>query len=683
MDIHPNAVSPARWYRALIVLAASLCSWPLAAQVTLNLKDADIATLIATVSEVTGKNFIVDPRVKGKVTVVSSSPMDADGVYETFLAVLQVQGFATIPAGDTIKIVPETNVRQDGGNFGSSASRLPRDEVVTQVFAIQNVSAVQLVPILRPLVPQWGHLAAYPPSNMLIIADRAANVVRIEKLISQIDQSSDREIEMLQLQYASASEVVRTVTSLTQSDKQGDGSATLATVIADERSNSVLIGGDKSDRQKLLDIILRLDIPVGEDGATQVIYLNYADAENLAPILEGYAQQVSSADQPGAAPAAAPTASGGGSEVRVLADKDTNALIVTAPPKIMRQVRDVVAQLDIRRSQVLVEGLIAEISDSKSSQLGIDWALFNGDAILGASILDPNTLSALSSVASGDSEDLEAAALGAVGQGINLVGGADGGDNGTTFAILLKALRGDGDSNVLSTPTLTTMDNEEAEFTVGQEVPFLTGSFSNTGGTNNGSVNPFQTINREDVGLTLGITPQINEGNNIKLKIKLEISSLASGSTGAVDLVTNKRTLTNTVSVENGQVLVLSGLLDDSLNETQRRVPFVSRIPVVGELFKYRSIDRTKRNLMVFIRPSILRSRADGDYYTRRKYDSVRQEQLDATGRVPLIGGPRPALPGYDQLSKETLPVEVAPSSGAPSAAEAEPGDPLTPPGRP
>jgi general secretion pathway protein D len=278
-------------------LALALIGWSALAraEVTLNLKDADIATLIQTVSEVTGKNFIVDPRVKGKVTVVSSSPMDEDGLYETFLAVLQVQGFAAIPAGDTIKIVPETNARQDGGTFSSGGSGLPIDEVVTHVYPIQNVSAAQLVPILRPLVPQWGHLAAYAPSNMLIISDRAANVVRLERLIRQIDLSGDRGIELVKLQHASATEVVRVLTSLAQGDKQAQADATQrpVAVIADERSNSVLIGGDRTERQKLLDIIAQLDVPVGEDGATQVVYLKYASAENLAPILEGYAQQVS------------------------------------------------------------------------------------------------------------------------------------------------------------------------------------------------------------------------------------------------------------------------------------------------------------------------------------------------------------------------------------------------------
>jgi len=424
-------------------LGAALPAW---AQVTLNLKDADISTLIATVSEVTGKNFIVDPRVKGKVTVVSSSPMDASGVYETFLAVLQVQGFAAIPAGDSIKIVPETNARQDGGGFNSGGAGLAIDEVVTHVYNIENVSAAQLVPILRPLVPQWGHLAAYAPSNMLIISDRAANVVRLEKLIRQIDQSSDREIEIVKLKNAGAAEVVRTLTALTAGDKSQDPSVKPAIVLADERSNSVLVGGDKTDRQKMLDIIRQLDIEVGEGGATQVVYLNYGSAENLAPILEGYAQQVSQDGKTGAAPAAAPAGGSSATGARVLADKETNALIITAPPKTMRLIRDVVAQLDVRRSQVIVDGIIAEVSADKTSQLGIDWAVYNGNRIAAAGILNSATLTAIAG-ATQASSTAEAAA-GLVSQGLNIGGGAIS-SGGTTFALLLKALKGDGNTNVL------------------------------------------------------------------------------------------------------------------------------------------------------------------------------------------------------------------------------------------
>ena len=629
-----------RFLSWLGLTAGALMLAPASANVTLNLKEADISTLIATVSEVTGRNFIVDPRVRGKVTVISSQPMTEEGVYETFLATLQVQGFAVLKTGEAYKIVPETNARQDGGTLAARSGVAP-DEIVTHVYSLQNVSAAQLVPILRPLVPQWGHLAAYAPSNMLIIADRAGNVSRLDAIIRRMDQAGDREIKTVRLEYAAASEVVRILTGLNQGGQQ-EGASLPATLIADERSNSILIGGDKSERQKFLDIIRTLDIELKGDGATQVIYLRHASAENLAPILEGYAEQVSEAE--------AATATGGGEgggarraganpAVRVLADPDTNAMIVTAPPKIMRQVRDVIAQLDIQRAQVLVEAIIAEVSSDQSSQLGVDWAVFNNDRVAAAGILDSSTLQGLQAAAASGNVD-PTAALGLLGQGLNVAIGRAG--SATTFGLLVKALQGDGDTNILSTPTLVTLDNQEASFSAGQEVPFLTGSFSNTGvGAGvGGAVNPFQTIERRDVGLTLGVTPQINEGDAIKLVLDLEVSSLASGSAGGANLITNKRTLTNTVAVENGQILVIGGLIDDSVTDTQRRVPILGSIPLLGNLFKFRSVEKVKRNLMVFIRPSILRNQAQGDYYTRLKYDNMREAQLESSATsIPLVGG--------------------------------------------
>ena len=659
------------------VLAAALFAGSAHADVTLNLKDAEINTLISTVSEVTGKNFIVDPRVKGKVTVISAAPMDKEAVYETFLAVLQVQGFAAVPAGSAIKIMPEVNARTDAGVLNRSGSGMPLDDVVTHVYALQNISAAQLVPILRPLIPQWGHLAAYPGNNMLLISDRAGNVARLAEIIAKLDNGGDRDIESVPLENAAAAEVVRILTTMIQQNKQADPTAVGATVIADERANAVLVGGDKAERARMISIIKRLDGPLKDsDGATQVVYLRFASAENLAPILEGYAQQSSTggaASGGTAAPAAASSSGGGGFEkTRVLADKDNNALVITAPPKTMRQIRNVIAQLDIQRKQVLVQAIIAEVSVSRQSQLGLDFAVFNPKYGAAANVLDGNLISALGAAASASVSSVSpVTAAGAVlRQGLNLGGGVikNNGESGTSFGVLLRALRSDGDTNVLSTPTLTSLDNEESEVSVGQEVPFLSGSFSNTGSSGglNGSVNPFQTIERKDVGLKLGVTPQINEGNTVKLKIKLESSNVASGGAGTANLVTNKRTITNTVNVESGQVLVIGGLTDDNLTDGLSAVPGLSSIPVVGNLFKSRNIQKSKRNLMVFIHPTILRNQDDGDFYTLRKYDSVRNVQLkDAEkGKAPLVGGPRPLLPeleAYIRENSQPRPVSAAP----------------------
>ncbi|WP_428385624.1 type II secretion system secretin GspD [Nevskia ramosa] len=646
------------------------------AEVTLNLKDAEISTLIATVSEVTGKNFIIDPRVRGKVTVVSASPMDAAGVYQTFLAVLQVQGFAAIPAGDAIKIVPETNARTDGGGLISNGRGVPFDEIVTHVYTVQNVSASQLVAILRPLISQSGHFAAYAGNNSLIISDRASNVMRIERLIAQIDQSGDREIEVVKLENAAATDVVRILTTLSQANKQADPTAQSGVVIADERSNSVLIGGEKGERSRMAEIVRRLDQPGPSGGDTQVFYLNYASAENLAPILEGYAQAASASSRPGAsaaaggaAPAAASSSGGGADGTRVIADKDTNSLVVTAAPKAMLAIRNVISQLDIRRRQVLVEAIIAEVSATKASELGLDYAAYSPSTGAITGILNQSTQGALSSlataasgaastgaaVATGGASTLVTAAASLIGSGATAgIGGFTSG--GSFFAVLLRALASDGDTNILATPQLTTLDNEEAKLSVGQEVPFLTGSFSNTGsgGANNGSVNPFQTIERKEVGLKLGITPTVNENNGIKLKIDLESSGIASGGAGTASLITNKRTVTNSVSVEGDQILFIGGLIDNQLTDSQSRIPLLSSIPVIGALFKSRSVRKAKTNLMIFIHPVILDDRKDADYYTRKRYDGVRNAEIRAAqGAVPLIGGARPVLAPFENYAAD------------------------------
>lgn len=684
------------------------------AQVMLNLKEADIATLIATVSEVTGRNFVVDPHVKGKVTVVSSSPMDADAVYATFLSVLAVNGYAAVPSGAAIKIVPDANARSEGGG-ATGRSGLAGDEMVTRVFDIHNGSATQLVAILRPLVAQSGQLAAYASSNSLIVSDRAANVDRLQRLIEQMDRSGDRDTELVALENATADDVVKVLTGLMQQARQADPGATQPTVIADTRSNSVLIGGDRADREKLLGLIRRLDQPSRDGGDTQVVYLKYADAESLAPILTGNAQPAakstssggssmfgsssgsssaasafgsssksssSSTGTSGSASASNATVyngSGSNADLRVIADKDTNSLVITAPPKTLQQIRKVIAQLDIRRAQVLVEAVIAEVSASRSSDLGVDWLAYNPNAIAAAGILNSSTSSALSSAATAlsstssstiSTSTLAAAAASAIGTGGTALVGIST-SNGSIYGALIKALVSDADTNILSMPSLVTLDNQEAKIEVGQSVPELTGSYSNTGTSSNGSVNPFQTVDREDIGLKLGITPTIGEGNTIRMKLEFENSTIASGTAGTSDLITNKRTVSNTVSIEGGQILVIGGLIDDQLNDSVTRIPGLSSLPWIGGLFKSRSVSRTKRNLMIFLHPVILRERGESDYFTRRKYEDTRQAQIGAAnGPAPTVGGRPPVLYHYDEyLEHSNLPRATTPDA-APAAAQ-------------
>jgi general secretion pathway protein D len=666
--------------RALALLAAGLL---LAVQamaqnkdITLNFKDADIRQIIEAVAEATGKNFIVDSRVKGPVTLISKAPLDADAVYEVFLNVLQVNGFIAVPAGNVIKILPDTNARQIPGKDLPGALNQSSDEIVTQVIEVKNVGAAQLVPILRPLVPQYGHLAAHPASNTLIISDRESNVYRMLRIIARIDQASDEDIEVIQLEHASAGDLVRVLTALTQSAQRGGEAAPQpSTLVADERTNSVLLGGEKSERLRYRTLIAHLDTPLETGGDTQVVYLRYADAEDLATKLK---EQITGIQAPapgqggaqGAAPAAGPPGQAG--NATIWADPPTNSLVITAPPKIMRNLRGVIDRLDIRRAQVKLEAFIAELSLDNSMQLGVTFAIDGTDNAASAGLTnftaDGLGILDLAAIASGGTVTPEM--LNIIPDGLTAAVGKIR-DDSTSFAILVNALRGDGSTNILSIPTVVTMDNEEAQLTVGQQVPFLTGSFTNTGtssSTATGQVNPFQTIERQDVGLTLKVTPQINEGSAVVLEINLEISSLAQGSAGAVDLITNRRTISQKVVVEDGGVVVLGGLLDDELQEAEQRVPGLGAIPGIGNLFKARTTKKTKRNLMVFIQPRILRDGLQAAYETNAKYQYIRNLQLqgnEGKAEVQLMHDElRPVIPPLEQTQHPDLLNPPAPVLG-------------------
>jgi general secretion pathway protein D len=620
--------------------------------ITPNYKDADIRQVIEAVGAITGKNFVLDPRVKAQVTMLSSAPMTPDAFYEAFLSILSVYGFVAVPSGNVIKILPDQNVRQVPGAEGASDGGRLADDIVTRVITVDNVAAAQLVPILRPLIPQYGHLAAHPPSNMLIISDRAANVDRMVRIIKRIDQESSADFEVIRLENASAAEVVRVVTALNQGAKTEGAAAPTATVVADERTNSVLVSGDKNERLRLRTLVAHLDTPLQEGGDTRVRYLRYADAKDLATKLQGQYQKGAAAATTAAGGQAAvpPTEKG---EINIWADESTNALIMTAPPKVMKAMMAVIDKIDIRRMQVLVESLIVEVTADKASELGVNWAVGDADLenAVGVTRFDlPNSGGAgIVGLAGAIQADDPALALAALGKGLNLGVGRLS-DSGVSFAALINALASDANTNIVGTPVLVTMDNEEAEIKVGQEVPFVTGSFTNTGATGGGGttgINPFQTIQREQVGLTLKLTPQINEGDAVLLKIEQELSALAANVRGAADLVTTNRTITTSVIVEDGGTLVLGGLIQDDLNETQQRVPLLGSLPLLGQLFRVDSTTKRKTNLMVFIKPTILRDDAQAAFETNAKYNYVRNQQLEQDPeKVRLMPGQKkPLLP--------------------------------------
>jgi general secretion pathway protein D len=636
------------------------------ATITPAFRDADLTQIIEAVNTITGKTFIVDPRVRAQVTILSSTPMSPDAFYEAFLSILQVHGFVAVPAGNNLyKIIPDANARQLPANDLPDRVNGASDEIVTQVISVRNISAAQLVPVLRPLIPQYGHLVAYPASNMLIISDRASNVSRVMRIIQRLDQGGDDEIDIVQLQNASAGEIVRVVNSLYAGPQQAEAGGVATKLVADDRTNSVLISGEKSQRLRLKALVTHLDTPLETGGDTQVWYLNYADAEQIAGKLK---EQITGITQPAPGqPAAAAGAQAADRSSTIWADPQMNALVVTASPKIMRQLRYVVDKLDVRRAQVHLEAILVEITTNRAAELGVNWAIDgSGDddnfvpvgtfnqTVGGASI--GSIIAALQ----GDTDSIDPTLL---PQGLTLGAGRFR-DSGVNFAVLLRALRNDGSSNILQTPSITTLDNEEAEIKVAQEVPFLTGQYATTGtgGNNNNSVNPFQTIQREEVGNILKITPQINEGSSVQLKIEQENSGLTQGPTGAVDLVTNKRTISTTVMVDDGGLIVLGGLITDTALEGDSRVPILGSIPLLGELFRTRNGSKEKRNLMVFIRPTILRDSAAAAVTTNAKYSVLRNQQLARKkGKVTLLPGEKqPLLPPIEELSKYADPTAGA-----------------------
>ena len=604
-------------------------------QIMPNYRDADIRQIIEAVGEVTGRNFLVDPRVNAQVTLLSYTPMSPDAFYDAFLATLQVHGYAALEAGDIVKIVLDANARQlPGAGAGATGDRF-----VTQTIQLKNIGAAQLVPILRPLVPQYGHLTAHPASNILIIADRASNVTRMLNIIARMDQAGAEEIEVIRLENASATEVVRMLSTLDQAAAAAGG-APAARIAADSRTNSVLISGNLNGRLRYRALIAHLDTPNEDGGDTRVRYLYYGDAEDLATKLQ---TQFSAVGADGTAGASA-------QGVNIWADAGTNALVINAPANVFQDITSVIDRLDIRRAQVKVDAIIVEVSEETASALGVTWAVQGSGANnpvaftnFGSTIPGIIQLGSAGAGGTPDPSALPEGAVLAVGQ-IR--------DNGTSWAAILSALRGDALNNIISTPSIVTLDNEEAEIKVGQEVPFLTGSFTNTGGAA-GAVNPFQTIQRQEVGVSLKITPQINEGSGVKLTIEQTVSSIDFGASGlgAVDLVTNNRSITTTVFVEDRDILILGGLIDDQLSEREQRVPFLGRIPGLGWLFRARTVEKVNRTLMIFIRPTILRNSVQANFETNAKYRFIRDLQLQqAQETVPLMrNADRPLLPELTQ----------------------------------
>ena len=661
-------------------------------EITLNLKDADLRQVAQMVSAITGKNFIVDPRAQGRVTVISAKPISSAAVFSVFQSVLEVHGLAAMPSGNnTWKIVPAVEGRQQPGVNPKLLGKAPGDAMITEVIQLQNVQVQQLVGALRPLMSSYAQLAAYPPSNMLILSDRAGNVQRMIKLAEQLDQPLGENFDLVQLKYASAVNVSQVLTSMLQGSS-GNGQIPLK-LAADPRTNSILVSGSPAERLQVKALLAQLDQPSEGGGNTHVIYLHYAHAEDLAKILEGYGK---AKEQAASAAAGGKTAGGGGAadqKISVIADKDINALIVTASGKDLADIRNIIKRLDVRRAQVLVQGIIAELTSSAASQLGISWAADsaaaagltnfpNGVVDVGSLVAQANSgggSSSGTSTGSFNSSSVPGGLLFGVGRIVA---------NGTSFVALLNALASDAKTNILATPSLVTLDNQKASLISGQKVPMVTGQYTNTGQGSTSSqnlINPFQTVQQEQVGLEIDIQPQINYGGDtVTLTIDAKNSSIAPTVQGAAGIVTNNREVKTSVIAKNKQILVLGGLINTQLQQSQQKVPLLGDIPLLGNLFRYRKAQKDRDNLMVFLRPVILRNASDVGSVTKPRYDQIRELEMGRGTKVSLLPGVKPPVLPTFAPSDETMPpaeegtiLQPAPAStgNSPAAAAATSGN--------
>jgi len=618
---------------------------------TVNLKDTDIQEFIEFVADVTGTTIVIDPAVKGKVKVVSSKPVSRTELYDLFLSILDVHGYTAVRSGEVVRVIPNKNARSAPVDVISGTSVI-NDEYVTQVIRLDNVSAAKLIPVLRPLVPQQAHMAAYAPSNAIIISDIRANIDRIAKIIDRMDQSAVKKTEVVKLRYGVATDVVEMLKTLEKS-RAGEGADANdeASLVADKRTNSVIVTADEVSIERIKGLIDYLDIPLEQSGNVRVMYLEYADATEVAEVLTRVMQNLARLDDESSGRTRAANAA----KSTIEADEGTNSLIITADTDEMAALEAVIARLDIRRAQVLVEAIIVEIDVTEGRELGLQWLFANDSGLYGSNISPARQGSNAAIAQAILPEDAASTEIGVrdLAGALSQVPGTTFGwgvvDQNLTMTTILNTLEKQGNTNILSTPSLLTLDNEEAFITVGQQVPFVTGSYTNTGAAN-GVANPFQTIQRENVGVTLQVTPQINEGDSVVMDIVQEVSSISQQALSASDVITNERKIETKVLAKDGDIVVLGGLVKDDIQDSQQGVPLLSGIPVLGRLFRNDVVSVTKSNLLVFIRSTIIRDDDDLAGATAEKYRYIRDQQRQRRdqGLMFLDDNLIPVLPTWE-----------------------------------
>jgi general secretion pathway protein D len=646
---------------ALLLLLSSVV---MAQEYTVNLKDTDIQEFIKFVADVTGTTMVVDPNVKGKVRVISSKPVSQAELYDLFLSILDVQGYTAVRSGQVIRIVPSKDARSSPVPIMDDQSAAGNDEYVTQVIRLDNISAAKLIPVLRPLVPQQAHMAAYAPSNAIIISDIRSNIGRIVDIIERMDRSAVQTTEIIRLKYGVAEDVVSMLNTLEKS-RQGEGADAdkEAVLVADKRTNSVVVTADELSVDRIRKLVSYLDTPLEQSGNVRVIYLEYADATGVAEVLTRVMQNISRLEEGGSSKRA------GSGDSTIEADEGTNSLIITADTDEMAALEAVIARLDIRRAQVLIEAIIVEMDISEGQDLGLQWLFSNDSGFYGSNISSSTAQQQRNGAIAGalvPDDGSENIGTRAVAGALSQIPGATLGwgvvDESLTMTVILNALESQGNTNILSTPSLLTLDNEEAYITVGQQVPFVTGSYTNTG-VGNGAQNPFQTIERQSVGVTLKVTPQINEGDAVVLDIVQEVNSLANSRTLS-DVITNERVIQTMVLANDSDIVVLGGLVQDKVTDSSQGVPVLSSIPLLGRLFRNDAVEVTKSNLLVFIRPTIIRDDEDLAGATAEKYRYIREQQMEQRERgvMFLDDGNLPVLPTWEEQIQQLPEVPESPT---------------------
>ena len=650
MDIRLSSLSSLR----IVCIAVLLCWAPLspAQEYTVNLKDTDIQEFIKFVADVTGTTMVVDPNVKGKVRVISSQPVTQAELYDLFLSILDVQGYTAVRSGQIIRIVPSKDARSSPVPIMGDQDTAANDEYVTQVIRLENISAAKLIPVLRPLVPQQAHMAAYAPSNAIILSDIRSNIGRIVDIIERMDRSAVQTTEIIRLRYGVAEDVVSMLNALEKS-RQGEGAEAdkEAILVADKRTNSVVVTADEVTVERIRKLVTYLDTPLEQSGNVRVIYLEYADSVEVAEVLTRVMQNIARLEEGGA------NKRSGNNESTIEADAGTNSLIITADTDEMAALESVIARLDIRRAQVLIEAIIVEMEMTEGQELGLQWLFSNDGGLYGSNISTSSAQQARNRALADailPDDGSETISTRGVAGALSQIPGTTLGwgvvDQDLTMSVILNALETQGNANILSTPSLLTLDNEEAFITVGQQVPFVTGSYTSTG-VANGAQNPFQTIERQSVGVTLTVTPQVNEGDSVVLDIVQEVSSISAQILVASDVITNERKIETKVLANDSDIVVLGGLVKDEVQDSTQGIPILSDIPLLGRLFRNDVVTVTKSNLLVFIRPTIIRDDEDLIGATAEKYRFIREQQIERRerGLMFLDDGNLPVLPSWEE----------------------------------